>query len=438
MAALAAVVVAVAGACVSVTPGGSPSAPATSASTTLIPTAWATATAAATATSLPTAAATPAATTSPSPALSAAPSSTAGPSAPSTATPSGSPAVGGGFGADTPVLQDDFEAGAGDWGIGSLDEGSAEVSGGALRIAITQAGVSLWSPHTFTPTFDVLRVEGSVTIEEGTGAAGLSCGDITSTLVGGVVTHDGQWHLFESLAGATTFLESGTLEPPPDGSARLTVECAGTNTGALRLRLQVDGVEAGTFERATGPDTFDRAAAYAEADAEPISTMFDDIAVSGGSAFGGFPLPVDPAALADLLTHVPTEYAAGCGPTDPFDEAVIVQVECGPAGPADEAVYALYPDVESLQAGFDRLAAEGADQAVEDGTCETGPARATYSIGDAPAGEVACFTATEAGETHTVIFWTDEQLLMLAGGRLEGEDFGAVYRWWLDEAGPVR
>lgn len=162
---------------------------------------------------------------------------------------------------------------------------------GGLRVEFLLGDKSLWSWRPLKDVWNVVRVTGRVTLGEGSGAAGWMCGASKDDFAGAVVNNKGEWVFIEIVDGRTDALDRGPLPSPLAAKAArvMTVECAGTATGALRLRVVVDGQEVATFERATGMATFDRVAVYADTTVPGFFAAFDDAEASGGTQFGGFP-----------------------------------------------------------------------------------------------------------------------------------------------------
>jgi hypothetical protein len=210
---------------------------------------------------------------------------TAGPTTSATAGPT-APA---GIGADTFLLQDDFETQSG-WGVGPAPPtGRTDYGDGTLVISFDIVG-SVWSNREVEGRWNVLRVEGLIHLRDAAGAAGLMCGSTRQDHVGGVVNTSGDWFFVEGVDGNTNQLERGDLDVPnPAGVYHVAVECAGTATGALRWRMLVDGDPVASFERPSGPVDFDRAVAFASIGSVDFNAEFDDVVVYGGSEFTGFP-----------------------------------------------------------------------------------------------------------------------------------------------------
>jgi hypothetical protein len=198
------------------------------------------------------------------------------------------PSIPVGIGANTFLLHDDLQTDSG-WDIFTAQTGEVKYGEGTLMMSFDVVG-SIWSDREVGSRWNVLRVEGTVHLENAAGAAGLMCGSGPLDHIGGVVNRDGNWFVVETVDGNTRQLQTGHLQTPnPVGVYHLAVECAGTATGSLRWRMVVDGVPVPVFERATGPADFDRGVAFASIGSVDFVAEFDDVSVYGGSAFTGFP-----------------------------------------------------------------------------------------------------------------------------------------------------
>lgn len=220
---------------------------------------------------------------------------------PTSSVPAASPSPSSpvGFVADTEIFSDAFSDPAStSWGTGTEETGSIGYVDGALRIDFVEPVTSLWSWRLLGEERNVLRISGRVVLTDASGAAGWMCGASPSDLLAGVINSDGQWVLVEVVSAnaekpRSTSLDSGALPEALAGSRDhlVTFECAGTATGALRLRMLVDDQEVATLEREDGLASFDRVAAYADTAQSGFAATFDDIEVAGGDVFGGFPSP---------------------------------------------------------------------------------------------------------------------------------------------------
>lgn len=160
-----------------------------------------------------------------------------------------------------------------------------------MDLSLPTAG--LWSTRLLEGTWEVVQIEG--TIEPvvagavGTeGYAGFLCAAGQRDYLVGLIDTRGGWVLAESIDTAVSVLARGEAPPAalsPGGASRITMQCAGAETGALRLRLLVDGVEAARFERAEGLARFDQVGVYGEAIDPTFSFTVADVQVRGGPAF---------------------------------------------------------------------------------------------------------------------------------------------------------
>jgi hypothetical protein len=186
------------------------------------------------------------------------------------------------LGADTLLFTDDLQARTG-WDIFSAPTGQVEYGNGTLKMNFDIVG-SIWSDREIGDRWNVVRVEGTVRLENADGAAGLMCGSGPQDHIGGVVNTDGQWFVVETVANNTHEVAHGELQTSNAlGVYHLGVECAGTASGTLRLQMTVDGVPVAPFERSTGPADFDRGVAFASIGSTDFTAEFDDIEVYGGS-----------------------------------------------------------------------------------------------------------------------------------------------------------
>jgi len=228
-------------------------------------------------------------------------SASAGPSAPaptSSPSPAATPASDG-FGAITPIFQDDFADTPSGWGVGEEDDGAIDYREGHLRVDLTTPTAGLWSTRLLDGDWEVVQIGGTVQPLAGAaspraGYAGFLCAAGQRDYFMGLIDTRGGWVFAEAVDTAITVLERGG-PPPPALSAgtgsRLTMQCAGSETGAVRLRLLVGGEEVGRFEREDGLPRFDQVGVYGEALDPTFSFTVDDVDVWGGAVFVDPPRP---------------------------------------------------------------------------------------------------------------------------------------------------
>lgn len=226
------------------------------------------------------------------PAVSPSPSQDPSPS-PSPATgPSATPTTGA-FGAVTALFQDDFADTPSGWGIGQRDNGAIDYQAEGLLVDLTAPTAGLWSTRLLGGAWPVVQIAGTVQPVDSLGAdthgyAGFLCAAGQQDYFMGLIDSRGGWVFAESVDTSVSVLARGG--PPPaalavGSSARLTMQCAGSETGAVRLRLLVEGQEVARFERAEGLLRFDQVGIYGEAIDPSFSFTVDDVGVWGGSEF---------------------------------------------------------------------------------------------------------------------------------------------------------
>lgn len=289
-------------ACITVGPATTPSpSVGVTAEGTPSPASTATSTPAPTGTALTTATSDPTPSAPPAPTASASPSSIAPPPTSSvapTSSPSATPA-GDGFGAITPIFQDDFLDTPSGWGIGERENGAIGYGEGQLRVDLTTPTAGLWSTRLLDANWEVVQVEGTVqplaeAAPARNGYAGFLCAAGQRDYFMGIIDTRGGWVFAESVDTAVTVLARGGPPPPAlsgGAGSRLTMQCAGSATGAVRLRLLVGGTEVGRFEREDGLGRFDQVGVYGEAVDPTFSFTVDDVDVWGGPVFVAPPRP---------------------------------------------------------------------------------------------------------------------------------------------------
>jgi S1-C subfamily serine protease len=142
------------------------------------------------------------------------------------------------------------------------------------------------------------------------------------------------------------------------------------------------------------------------------------------------------ADAAELLTHVPSEFSDTCAP-DELLQDVTASLKCGPSSGADVVWYDLYPDEATM---FSTYEAHRTNRELQDqGDCTTGPAEDGYTLtiaGEKLSGEhwrYLCYLADDAAW----IEWTDPGLKVLSYAYRADQDWGGLYTFWSDIAGPI-
>ncbi|HYI21406.1 MAG TPA: hypothetical protein VEX62_02115 [Candidatus Limnocylindrales bacterium] len=371
----------------------------------------------------------PTATAQPTGTSSAAPTDSAAPSG----SPGTSPAVPIVYGADTLLYYDDFSDPNSGWGVGTNAGGTVAYADGGLRFDPAAIGAWIWSRREANEPWNVMRVEGSVTPSHA-GYTGLLCSADDDDLYGAVANADGVY-IFVHLTSAGVEVISNGQEPgwalTPGVTTSMALDCAGTNTGALRLQFSLPDVSVVVSHEGTeGPPNFDRAAVYAESGADGHSLLADDVYVYGGADFTG---GQSSGNVDELLAHVPAEWRASCfeTPISSTDAGAQVAVACSlDTGNADIAEYVLFDSQANMdvayQARIDSWSVEPT------GDCQTGPNETGYSVGGVSAGRALCAPQT----VGVRLDWTHNDLLILSNLTDFEGSYADNYEDWLI-AGPV-
>lgn len=345
------------------------------------------------------------------------------------------------FGADTEIFRDDFSDTSGGWTTPSYATGwgAAYDDSEALRLDMASSGAALSKSGPVDDVrWDVLRVEGTFTAEAAPteGYFGLLCGASADDLVGALVGNNGQWAFLRQSGQLTSVLarEEAGLHVESGTPVRLTLECAGTATGSLRLQLSLGPTVVASFGGSEGPASFDRVGAYAEAIGDTFSVLLDDVVAFGGLAANLPPVatstPTTSSELGALLAHVPEVMRDNCHETTSFDAGVVVATQCTPEALDGYVTYKQFDTVDNLRAAFlDEVDffGEGADGA----DCQIGPAQQIYSVDGAPVGLLMCNNHLDG----PIAIWTDEGLRISGFIQAFSGTFPDLYATW-QTAGP--
>lgn len=390
----------------------------------------------------------PPASATPSTAASLAPSLTTGPSvgppqslSPASSAPASAgtaPPVAGvtSLGANDSIFQDDFTD-EGRWGTQENGAtGTVSYVNDALQITVTSDSQGLWSYHQFPTSEPVMRVEGTVVLSPGSGAAGYQCGSMQDDYLFGVVNGGNEWVIGHIHDNATSVITRGGLASHVDtgqgGSAHVAVECAVTGGATDRIVMWVDDALVADVRDASKVGPYDRASAFVTTDRAPFSASFDDVSVSVGDTYA----PQGPeTAVSELLRHVPSDIQDACIPQQPAaGSGTLAGVLCKPAGDADQAEYYQYDSAQTMTSAFRSILPDPSQTPGQ--SCETGPSVVAYTIDQQSAGQLACFP--NPGSLGGILFmWTDTQLAILSFGVSIDGTYADLFDWW-QGAGPVR
>jgi hypothetical protein len=341
-----------------------------------------------------------------------------------------------GLGADQTVFQDGFSDDS-LWGTQSAGaSGSVAYVNDALQITVTTDSQGLWSYHQLASAEPVMRIEGTVLLSPGSGAAGYQCGNASDDYLFGVINGGNEWVIGRILDSATTVLTRGPLPTQVDagsgGSARLTIECAVTPGTDDRMLMWVDDTQVADVNDAPRVGPYDRVGAFVTTATAPFSASFDDVTVWVGDAYA----PQGPAtAVSALLAHVPDGFRNGCVATQPAaGSGLVAGVLCKPAGDADQAEYYQYASNDNMEAAFRSILPDASQ--ITGQACDTGPSLVGYNIDEQTAGRLACFP--NPGSLGGILFvWTDTELGILSFGVSQQGSYADLFDWW-QGAGPLR
>jgi hypothetical protein len=190
------------------------------------------------------------------------------------------------LGADTVAFEDDFSDDS-FWITRTRESGTIGYADEALTIDIVKGENSLWTWRTLDTEVPVLRVEGTVTINDADGGAGWTCGTPGRQHVIGIVTPT-EWVMGTIVANQVEVVDRGPL--PGDarleggGTAEVGLECALVSADTVRALMRVgEALVADIALSVEGP--FSRAGAYADAGIPPMRARFDDVTVWVGDEY---------------------------------------------------------------------------------------------------------------------------------------------------------
>jgi hypothetical protein len=365
-----------------------------------------------------------------------------------TPSPGPSAAPGTGYGADTLLFSDDFADTSGGWTTESGPDGSVAYEFEKLAIDLASNVSYLTTSGLIdAAAWDVVRIEATVTAKGGDGAnyVGLMCGPSAADAVGAVLGTDGVYAFIQrsginysalEFNNGLTLLENGV-------SARLTLECAGTSTGALRLRIFFNGAPVAEYSGDAGPQDFQTASFYVEGHPGASFTL-DDVSVFGGDGAGLPPLataePTDAAFgtpspdLAPLLAHIPDAFNVDCHKVTTFSAGEVVAASCSPPSVHGYISYTLFDSEENVQdkwlGDLEFFAPD-----VSGSDCSSGPCLVAWERGGFPEGRYFANTYTGIDPNGLIAYWFDSGLMIEASLAVYDTTFAELRNLAL-QAGP--
>jgi len=174
----------------------------------------------------------------------------------------------------------------------------------------------------------------------------------------------------------------------------------------------------------------------------PTATSGPDATPDGGPPSSASAMPsIGPAATASpttdterLLLHVPEAIRADCvavAGVPPILATATCSVEAGQI----TLTYLLYSSLGEMRTAYDGYVA-AAQIEPNTGSCGlpgTWPAEGEYKLGETVAGRLLCMDVTD----EATVYWTDERLSILALATDAANDRERLWRFWLDESGPM-
>ncbi len=207
-----------------------------------------------------------------------------------------------GFGANNELFGDDFTDTAGGWQTFSGEGGliTYDPSGALVAQVTSDASVSSFSAAIDTVSWDVVRVEAVMNVRV-SGAAtylGLLCGASSEDFAGAALGSNGLWAFIRKSGTELRALGhgNGTYSLDLTRPIHLRLDCAGTDTGSMRMQMWVEGALVASNLGDDGPAAFTNVGVYVEGAGNTV--LIDDVVAYGGVA-------------ADLPPARPAPWAGG-------------------------------------------------------------------------------------------------------------------------------
>ena len=362
------------------------------------------------------------------------------------AQPTPSPAPPPGYAGDILLFSDDFSDTSGGWDTETSANGTIAYVDEALQVDLNGSFSYLSNTDAvLSPPATVIRIEALFTTSGGDGAnyAGLMCGNDPEDMAGAVIGTNGAVAFLRREGGEFASLDywQGPTLLVNDNPARLALDCVGTDTGQLRLRVWFNGAPLDEFVgEATGPASFDRVGLYVEG-TNGSTFRLDDLQIFGGSA-GPPPSPGGSASpsgeLAALLAHVPEQMRQNCSEVTTLSAGEVISAQCLPAGIDGYLTYTLFDNDGDMQDKFfgdaDYFFPGGFSN--DAGDCSAGPAWNAYNRDGLVYGRLFCNTYTGISPDGMIMHWFDDTLLIEAGVVLHSGTFSELYDTFM-MAGPI-
>jgi hypothetical protein len=173
----------------------------------------------------------------------------------------------------------------------------------------------------------------------------------------------------------------------------------------------------------------------------PPAPSGPDATPDGGPPSSASPMPsIGPAATASsttdterLLLHVPAAFRPDCVAVAGVTP-VLATATCSAEAGQITLTYLLYSSLGEMRTAYDGYVS-AAQIEHDTGSCglpDAWPAEGEYKLAETVAGRLLCMDVTD----QATVYWTDEQLSILALATNAANDRERLWRFWLDDSGP--
>ncbi|MEA2676585.1 MAG: hypothetical protein QOJ81_726 [Chloroflexota bacterium] len=140
--------------------------------------------------------------------------------------------------------------------------------------------------------------------------------------------------------------------------------------------------------------------------------------------------------LTALIAHIPAALQGDCGEVTSFDGGAIVSAQCINIPSVDGySAYTQFDTLENLNAAY-QANVDFFGATTNAANCQTGPSEGGYTIDGTSAGRLVCNTYTGIDPNGLILYWTNDELLILGSLAMYGGTFHDMYDVW-QEAGPL-
>jgi hypothetical protein len=331
------------------------------------------------------------------------------------------------------LFADDFSDPSSGWQLLDQDFATISYDSGALALRFNSNEAWAYSVRALDGPHGTV-VQAADFAPQSDGIFGLLCGDTTSqTYYGAVVATDGGLVFIESDNGTVNVLkrfDDLALDVTVGSSNLMALECAIDGNGALDMVAGLSGTgPVGVRSESTGLSAFDTTGVYGEAMSDGYTLAVDTAAAWASGGTDG--TMSDDADI--LYQHIPTALQEGCYESPNWNtdaDTVVTCVEQLQGKGAEILQLQQFSNGAGMEAGYQRLV--DAFGVVSEGSCESGPNEAPWTVNEQEGGRVQC-----APQFVGIRFdWTDE-LTSILSSLIDFEgSYKDTYDVWVD-AGPI-